>query len=394
MAYFGRTSRCGKLATKPNPRLKNCSKTSQEPSAQSGLSSYQYYWSQRLQSEKSQMRIFPNSGDFILIPTYNGRMKKFNFRAKIPIGHFLAKHMRWSHQPSQRQQVLLHCLGCLVGAVTFLLSLSWLSALPQFAHAIAKIARVAAIRESDLARAISQKRSRELAKAFSRKRLRWSQELRKQQRWFRRRKRDCDDITTRESDRDDTATRIAMIPRLVKAIAMMTTPENDHNGTVTRDSVRNDLAGRKSNCEDTTNYASHREDREVAKQLLRRWLQLSSFDKKNLTINLKNLLPDLESKLVPAKFFLFPSRKEMIKNWWNSIWLRAEICWADDLLDNCQRKFGSVLQNVLCAVRWLILRTRSTRLLKQQSIVPHALWLCVSKRREIGSRLVLKYSIR
>ena len=47
------------------------------------------------------MRIFPNSGDFILIPTYIGVMKKFNFRAKIPIGHFLAKYKWWSHQPSQ-----------------------------------------------------------------------------------------------------------------------------------------------------------------------------------------------------------------------------------------------------------------------------------------------------
>ena len=37
------------------------------------------------------------------------------------------------------------------------------------------------------------------------------------------------------------------------------------------------------------------------------------------------------------------------------------------------RKFGSVHQNVLCAVQWLILRIRSTRLLKQQYIVPHAL---------------------
>ena len=88
MAYFGRTSRCGKLAPKPNPRLKNCSKTSQESSAQSGLSSYQYSRSQRLQSEKSQMRIFPNSGDFILIPTYNGRMKKLIFAPKYRLAIF------------------------------------------------------------------------------------------------------------------------------------------------------------------------------------------------------------------------------------------------------------------------------------------------------------------
>ncbi len=115
MAYFGRTSRCGKLAPKPNPRLKNCSKTSQEPSAQSGLSSYQYYWSQRLQSEKSQMRIFPNSGDFILIPTYNSPYVKNQFPRQNTDWPFFGKTHAMITSTHTRQPVLLHSLGCLVG---------------------------------------------------------------------------------------------------------------------------------------------------------------------------------------------------------------------------------------------------------------------------------------
>ena len=79
MAYFRRPSRNGKSTQKPNPRLKNCFKTSQAASAQSELSSSQYCTSQRLQSEKSQMRIFPNYGDFILIPIYIGSYVKIQF---------------------------------------------------------------------------------------------------------------------------------------------------------------------------------------------------------------------------------------------------------------------------------------------------------------------------
>ena len=117
VAYFGRTSRCRKLTPKPNPRLKNCSKTSQESSAQSGLSSYQYYQSQRLLSEKSEMRIFPNSGDFILIPTYNGSYVKIQFSRQNTDRPFLAKHMWWSHQPTQDNQSYFTVLVVLLVSV-------------------------------------------------------------------------------------------------------------------------------------------------------------------------------------------------------------------------------------------------------------------------------------
>ncbi len=115
MADFGRISRCGKLTPKPNPRLKNCSKTSQEPSARSGLSSYQYYLSQRLQSEKSQMRIFPNSGDFILIPTYNESYVKIQFLRQNTDWPFFGETHVMITSTHTRQPVLLHSLGCLVG---------------------------------------------------------------------------------------------------------------------------------------------------------------------------------------------------------------------------------------------------------------------------------------
>ena len=120
MAYFGRTSRCGKLTPKPNPRLKNCSKTSQESSAQSGLSSYQYYQSQRLLSEKSQMRIFPNYGDFILIPSYICLYVKIQFSRQNTDRPFLVKHMWWSHQPTHDNQSYFTVLAVLLVSVHFI----------------------------------------------------------------------------------------------------------------------------------------------------------------------------------------------------------------------------------------------------------------------------------
>ena len=88
-------------------------------------------------------------------------------------------------------------------------------------------------------------------------------------------KRDCDDTATRESDRDDTR------------------------------------FNRNESCSETMRFVSDDIAQTTILQIcnaVRRWLQLSSFDK-NLTINLRKLLPDLESKVDPTNHVLFPSWK-------------------------------------------------------------------------------------
>ena len=100
-----------------------------------------------------------------------------------------------------RQPVLLHSLSCLVGAVTFLLSLTWL--LISAAHAIAKIARVA---ESNC---YAWRFAREIAKAIA-----IIARIAKATAMIPQVARETATIPR-------LARAIAMIPRLVKGIAMI-----------------------------------------------------------------------------------------------------------------------------------------------------------------------------
>ena len=199
---------------------------------------------------------------------------------------------------------LLHFLGCLVNAVTFLLSLTWLSA-SLISAAIRACNQDWKSQEQLLCPAIRE--SRRESNCDDRKNCESNCDD------SAGRKRDCDDITTRKSDRNDTATcegnRDDTATREGDRSDTVTC-ENDHNDTVTCDSVSNDLPGRKSNWEDTTNYASNHEDREVATQLLRRWLQLSSFDKKTWQSTLKICFQILKASLSqPSSSFSWVGRK-------------------------------------------------------------------------------------
>jgi len=148
MAHFGRTSRCGKLTPKPNPRLKNSSKTSQESSAQSGLSnpviSIAGPRGCRVKKVKWEFSLILAILYWFLLTLVVWKNSIFapKYRLAIFWRNTCDDHISPHKTTSLTSLSRLSCWCGHLPAVTYM-AICIVDSLPQFAHAIAKIARVA-----------------------------------------------------------------------------------------------------------------------------------------------------------------------------------------------------------------------------------------------------------